>query len=65
MTMANLAGNKAPGERTGRRQPRSYQELCSFSGAAGSRHAAAINMQPDRNQHTETRHQEVYAKPGC
>ena len=53
MTMANLAGNKAPGERKGRRQPSSYQELCSISGTTGSRHAAAINMQPDRDQPSE------------
>ena len=57
MTMANLAGNKAPGERKGRRQPRSYQELCSISGTIGSRHAAATNMQPDRDQPQKTRHQ--------
>src|SRR5207302_1168173 len=57
MTMANLAGNKAPGERTGRRQPSSYQELCSISGVTGTRHAAAINMSPDRDQPSETRHQ--------
>jgi hypothetical protein len=31
--------------------------LCSISGIAGSRHAAAINMQPDRDQPSETRHQ--------
>src|SRR5271169_6800007 len=53
MTMANLAGNKAPGERKGRRQPRSYQELCSISGTIGSRHAAATNTQPDRDQPSE------------
>ncbi len=53
MTMANLAVNKAPGERKGRRQPRSYQELCSISGTTGSRHATAINMQPDRDQPPE------------
>jgi hypothetical protein len=34
MTMANLALNKAPGERKGRQQPRSYQELFSISGAS-------------------------------
>jgi hypothetical protein len=50
MTMANLALNKAPGERKGRQQPRSYQELCSISGTTGSRHATAINTQPDRDQ---------------
>ena len=48
--MANWAGNKAPGERKWSRQPRSYQELCSISGAAGSRHATAINMPPDRDR---------------
>ena len=57
MTMANLAGNKAPGSRKGSRQPRSYQELCSISGTTGSSHAAAINMPPDRDQPSETRHQ--------
>ena len=53
MTMANLAGNKAPGRRKGYRQPSSYQELCSISGTTGSRHAAAANMQPDRDQPSE------------
>ena len=53
MTMANLAGNKAPGGRKGRRQPSSYQELCSISGTTASRHAAAINMPPDRDQPSE------------
>src|SRR2546430_6847020 len=51
MTMANLAGNKAPGERKGRRQPRSYQELCSISGTTASRHAAVTDTPPDRDQH--------------
>ena len=50
MTMANLAGNKAPGERTGRRQPSSYQELCSISGTTGSRRPAVIGLQPDRDR---------------
>ena len=31
-SMADSAGNKAPGRRNGRRQPPSYQELCSISG---------------------------------
>ena len=51
--MANLAGNKAPGERTGRRQPSSYQELCSISGTTGSRRPAVMSLQPDRDQPTE------------
>jgi hypothetical protein len=56
MTMANLAGNKAPGRRKGSRQPRSYQELCSISGTTASRHAAATNTQPDRDQPQKNRH---------
>jgi transposase len=55
MAMANLAGNKAPGGRKGCRQPSSYQELCSISGTTASRHAAAINMPPDRDQPAEKR----------
>ena len=55
MTMANLAGNKAPGSRKGCRQPSSYQELCSISGTTASSHAAAINMPPDRDQPSEKR----------
>jgi hypothetical protein len=49
--MANLAVNKAPGERKGRRQPRSYQELCSISGTTASRHATVTDTPPDRDQH--------------
>ena len=51
MTVANLAGNKGPGERKGRRQPRSYQELCSISGTTASRRTAVTDTPPDRDRH--------------
>ena len=37
----------------GRQQPRSYQELCSISGTSGTRHPAAPNTHPDRDQPSE------------
>jgi hypothetical protein len=55
ISMADRAGNKAPGVAKWVSTTPSYQELCSISGNGAPHNATAINTPPDRDHAQENR----------